>query len=144
VIRHLAMLILAIVTLPAPAWAAPDVVRTSLYVPARDGVRLAVNIYRPAHGDRPVAERLPVIFAFTPYRARYREANGQIVELALGDRLALRSLIGAGYVVELPTSGARAPPLAIAAVSRTGPKRRTATISSNGWRDRISRPGRSA
>ena len=26
----------------------PDVVRTSLYVPVRDGTKLAVNIYRPA------------------------------------------------------------------------------------------------
>ena len=98
-IRQLAMLILAIVALPVSAWAAPDVVRTSLYVPVRDGTRLAVNIYRPANGQRPVAERLPVIFAFTPYRARYRDENGQIVELALSDRLALRSLIAAGYVV---------------------------------------------
>jgi putative CocE/NonD family hydrolase len=99
VTRHLAALILAIVAVPAAAWAAPDVVRTSFYVPVRDGTRLAVNVYRPANGERPVAERLPVIFAFTPYRARYLDENGRTVELALNDRLALRSLIGAGYVV---------------------------------------------
>ena len=94
VIRRLATLILAIIAFPAVASPAPDVVRSSFYVPVRDGTRLAVNVYRPAHGDRAVAERLPVIFAFTPYRARYRDANGQVVELALNDRLALRSLIG--------------------------------------------------
>ncbi len=97
--RHLAALILAFMAWPTAAWSAPDVVRTSLYVPVRDGTRLAVNIYRPANGERPVAGRLPVIFAFTPYRARYRDENGRVVELALNDRLALRSLISAGYVV---------------------------------------------
>ena len=98
-IRLLAMLILAIAAFPAAAWSAPDVVRTSLYVPVRDGTRLSVNIYRPANGSVPVAGRLPVIFAFTPYRARYRDERGQVVELALSDRLALRSLIRADYVV---------------------------------------------
>lgn len=98
-IRRLAMLILAVAASPALSQSAPDVVRTSFYVPVRDGTRLAVNIYRPAHGARPVAGRLPVIFAFTPYRARFRNADGQIEEAALNDRLALRSLIAAGYVV---------------------------------------------
>lgn len=77
----------------------PDVARTSLYVPVRDGTRLAVNVYRPATPSGPVVERLPVIFSFTPYRARYRDEKGEVVELALGDHLALRSLIKAGYVV---------------------------------------------
>ena len=75
------------------------VARQSLYVPVRDGTRLAVNVYRPAVDGKPVAERLPVIFAFTPYRARYRADDGRIVEAALEDRLALRSLLRAGYVV---------------------------------------------
>lgn len=77
----------------------PDVVRTSAYVSVRDGTRLAVNIYRPAKGDVAETARLPVIFSFSPYRARYVEKDGKVVELALGDRLALRSLIRAGYVV---------------------------------------------
>lgn len=77
----------------------PDVVRTSSYVAVRDGTRLAVNVYRPAHGDVAVASPLPVIFAFTPYRARFTGKDGQVEELALNDRLALRSLIRAGYVV---------------------------------------------
>lgn len=74
-------------------------VRQSLYVPVRDGTRLAVNIYRPAAQGRPVAEPLPVIFVFTPYRARYHNDEGRAVEVALDDRLALRSLLAAGYVV---------------------------------------------
>ena len=77
----------------------PDVVRTSSYVAVRDGTRLAINVYRPAHGDVAVASPLPVIFAFTPYRARFTGKDGQVEELALNDRLALRSLIRAGYVV---------------------------------------------
>ena len=77
----------------------PDAVRTSLYVPVRDGTRLAVNIYRPAHGDVPAAERLPGIFVATPYRARFRDDDGEIVELAADDRLALQTLLRAGYVV---------------------------------------------
>ena len=75
------------------------VARQSLYVPVRDGTRLAVNVYRPAVDGKPVAERLPVIFAFTPYRARFRAEDGRVVEAALEDRLALRSLLRAGYVV---------------------------------------------
>jgi len=77
----------------------PDYERRSLYVPVRDGTRLAVNIYRPANAAGVEQEKLPVVFAFTPYRARYRDEQGQVQELALGDGLALRSLIRGGYVV---------------------------------------------
>ena len=45
------------------------------------------------------AGRRPTIFVFTPYRARFRDDKGQVVEAALGDGLALRSLLRAGYVV---------------------------------------------
>src|SRR5690606_25722703 len=65
----------------------------------RDGTRLAVNVYRPTVDGDPVAERLPVVFAFTPYRARFRADDGKVVEAALQDGLALRSLLRAGYVV---------------------------------------------
>ena len=78
---------------------APDYVRQSRYVPVRDDTRLAVNIYRPAKGARPLAGKRPTIFVFTPYRARFRDEKGQVVEVALNDALALRSLIRAGYVV---------------------------------------------
>ena len=88
-------------------WGAPSLaqdapaphLRESLYVPVRDGTRLAVNIYHPTADGVPAADRRPVIFAFTPYRARYRDDNGTVVETALNDRLALASLLKAGYVV---------------------------------------------
>lgn len=96
---RLAATLLALIAMPALARTYPDVLRESLYVPVRDGTRLAVNVYRPADGNRAAAERLPVIFAFTPYRARYRAEDGHVAELALGDQLALRSLIRSGYVV---------------------------------------------
>jgi putative CocE/NonD family hydrolase len=77
----------------------PDVVRSSLYAPVRDGTHLAVNIYRPSRGAVVVERPLPTVFVFTPYRARYRDEKGGIVEAALSDGLALRSLLRAGYVV---------------------------------------------
>jgi putative CocE/NonD family hydrolase len=77
----------------------PDVVRKSFYVPVRDGTRLAMNVYRPATAGAAEAAKLPVVFAFTPYRARFRNDKGGVQELALGDSLALRSLLRAGYVV---------------------------------------------
>lgn len=85
--------------LPPQAQPYENVQRTSLYVPVRDGTRLAVNIYRPATPQGVETARLPVIFVFTPYRARFRDAQGKVQEAALEDRLALRSLIRAGYVV---------------------------------------------
>ncbi|WP_262503872.1 CocE/NonD family hydrolase [Sphingosinithalassobacter sp. CS137] len=89
---------------PAPAATAQegdpqDFVRQSLYVPVRDGTRLAVNIYRPATAGEAADEPLPVIFVSTPYRARYRNADGEIVETGLSERLALSSLLRAGYVI---------------------------------------------
>lgn len=74
------------------------VVRSSLYVPVRDGTRLAVNVYRPADDGRVRAGRFPVVFAFTPYRARYRK-EGQIVDLIDSTTFGLRQLVHAGYVV---------------------------------------------
>ncbi len=50
--------------------------REALYVPARDGVRLAVTIWRPTLRGRMVTTPLPVLFAFTPYHARDRLADG--------------------------------------------------------------------
>ena len=77
----------------------PGIARESRYVPVRDGTRLAVNIYRPAVAGNETTARLPVVFAFTPYRARYRDASGTVVELGLSDRLGLKSLTDHGYVI---------------------------------------------
>ena len=82
-----------------PAQDYPDYQRTSQYVTVRDGTRLAMNVYRPADANGVETDPLPVVFAFTPYRARFTNERGEVEEVALGDRLALRSLIRAGYVV---------------------------------------------
>lgn len=97
--RLVGILVLLFCAVPAVAAPYPDYDRTSLYVPVRDGTRLAVNIYRPATDEKAVTEKLPVIFVFTPYRVRYTDEKGVVQEIALSDRLALRSLIRAGYVV---------------------------------------------
>ena len=86
-------------SVPLAAQPYADVVSQSRYVAVRDGTRLAVSIYRPANGATAVDARLPVVFAFTPYRARFRSPDGKVTEAALGDNLGLRSLIRAGYVV---------------------------------------------
>lgn len=99
--RLAALLVLLVLGAPAAAQddAAPDHVRESRYVSVRDGTRLAVNIYRPAQGGEAMADPRPVVFAFTPYRARFRGEDGNVAEAALEDGLALRSLLRAGYVV---------------------------------------------
>ena len=74
-------------------------VRSSRYVEVRDGTRLAVNIYQPMIDGQPLATPQPVIFLFTPYRARYRNAEGNIVQLDQVKRLGLERLFAAGYVV---------------------------------------------
>ncbi|WP_260600282.1 CocE/NonD family hydrolase [Sphingomonas endolithica] len=76
----------------------PLVARQSIYLPMRDGTRLAVNIYRPAAGGKPVATKAPVVFAFTPYRARYYD-KGKLVELVDSPQFGLRDLVHSGYVV---------------------------------------------
>ena len=92
------MVVLAIAT-PALAGGYADVQRRSLYVPVRDGTKIAVNLYTPADGAAVERKPLPVVFVFTPYRARFRAKDGAVKEVALEDNLGLRSLIAAGYVV---------------------------------------------
>lgn len=95
------VLALAATTSAVVASAQPyaDVTRSSSYVAVRDGTRLAVNIYRPSQNAKTVEKPLPVIFVFTPYRARFKDEQGKVSETALNDQMALRSLIRAGYVV---------------------------------------------
>jgi predicted acyl esterase len=77
----------------------PGYVRDSFYLPVQDGTRLALNTYRPAVDGQAVEKPLPVIFLFTPYRARYRAEDGTIVETALSERLGVKGLTDHGYVV---------------------------------------------
>jgi hypothetical protein len=97
--------IAALLTAPissAVAQSAPadrDVARSSIYVPVRDGTKLAVNIYRPAADGHPLAAPLPVIFAFTPYRARYFDKDHKLVDILDQPLFGFRALIKSGYVV---------------------------------------------
>src|SRR5580698_10081828 len=43
----------------------PDQIKTSFYLPMRDGVRLAVDLYRPAIGDRAADGKFPVVWHHT-------------------------------------------------------------------------------
>lgn|GEM_PF-255772 len=74
--------------------------RESVYVPVRDGTRLAMHILRPAENGVLLDTPQPVIFAFTPYRARYRAANGRIVGPSIAGA-ADRALLAAGYVLAI-------------------------------------------
>lgn len=87
--------------LSAPLAAAPHATRqrTSFYVPMKDGTRIAMNVYRPMIDGKPLETRMPVIFAFTPYRARYRNEKGEIVETANSPELGLRDMTDHGYIV---------------------------------------------
>lgn len=73
--------------------------RQSLYVPVRDGTRLAMHLYRPAQDGQLLPGRLPVLFTFTPYRARFRDPQGNLHELEAFPRGAAQSLLDAGYVL---------------------------------------------
>ncbi|WP_242151444.1 CocE/NonD family hydrolase [Sphingomonas sp. BAUL-RG-20F-R05-02] len=81
-----------------PGGGDPLVARRSFYLPMRDGVRLAVNVYRPAKAGVADTAKAPVVFAFTPYRARYYD-KGKLVELLDSREFGLRNLVHAGYVV---------------------------------------------
>ncbi|HMI92949.1 MAG TPA: hypothetical protein VK509_16350, partial [Polyangiales bacterium] len=41
--------------------------RSSLYVPVRDGTRLAVDVFRPTKDGQVASDPLPVLFMHTPY-----------------------------------------------------------------------------
>ena len=74
--------------------------RQSLYVPVRDGTRLAMNIYRAARDGVPVATAQPVVFSFTPYRARYfNTATGRVIEMGQFPQGNHQSLLDNGYVL---------------------------------------------
>lgn len=73
--------------------------RDSRYVAVRDGTMLAMNVYRPLVDGEVMTTPQPVIFLFTPYRARYRNSDGDIVELAQVKQLGIERLLAAGYVI---------------------------------------------
>lgn len=95
----------------APAWAqervsafgsyqgyAPPVadgmVRTSFYLPMRDGVRLAVDLYRPANNGRAVEGRYPVLWHHTVNRGSPPEDRPDVSFVG-----GMTRLVRYGYVV---------------------------------------------
>jgi len=101
-IRRLASACLGALVLATAVVAQPDpdpgYSRSSLYVEVRDGTRLAMNVYRLTRNGAAIETPLPVIFLFTPYRARYRAADGTVSELA-GRSMGAQALLEAGYVI---------------------------------------------
>jgi putative CocE/NonD family hydrolase len=73
-------------------------VRTSQYVPVRDGTRLAVDIIRPSRDGQPVSEPLPVIWTFTPYRRSFHLPGGKLVTV-LDQMTWLQTVLKHGYVI---------------------------------------------
>ncbi len=84
----------------APAEEFPETITTSIYLPMRDGVRLAVSITRPARGGQAVEGRFPVLWHHTLEIAGPGSAGGPIGAgaQAKGYRGAL-NLARYGYVV---------------------------------------------
>jgi uncharacterized protein len=71
--------------------------RQSLYIPVRDGTRLAADIHRPAIEGRPVEKPLPLIWIHTRYhRANYTE-GGKVVTYMQNP--ALRKILSHGYII---------------------------------------------
>ena len=75
--------------------------RESRYITVRDGTRLAMNVYRPVVDGAPETKLLPVLFSFTPYRARFRDASGHVVDLDMVTRFGLADLTERGYVLAI-------------------------------------------
>jgi hypothetical protein len=106
--------------------------RQSVYVPVRDGTRLAMNVLRPARDGALLSEPQPVIFAFTPYRARYRAANGRISGPSVVRLPPMQNCSRAVMRSRSPTCAAKARLSAHAAVFRAVRRRSTAATSCNG------------
>jgi len=72
-------------------------VRTSRYIEMADGVKLAMDIIRPAKNGRPVEKSLPVVWNYFFYvRAEIQE--GRVV-LVVDISEALQTLIKHGYII---------------------------------------------
>ncbi len=70
---------------------------TSDYIPMHDGVRLAVDLFRPKRDGRPVARPLPVVWCLERYQRSV--AQGDVVRTKLDTRPWLRHLVNHDYVV---------------------------------------------
>jgi putative CocE/NonD family hydrolase len=72
-------------------------VRSSRYVVARDGTRLAVDIFRPARGGKVAEEKLPVVWTHHRYQRAHME-EGQVSTI-LDSYEWLPEVVRHGYVV---------------------------------------------
>lgn len=72
-------------------------VRSSRYVTARDGTRLAVDIFRPTRGGKVAEERLPVVW--THHRYRRADVEEGKVYTILDSFEWLKDVLRHGYVV---------------------------------------------
>jgi len=73
-------------------------VRTSLYVPARDGTRLAVDILRPSLGGKAISDPLPVIWTDNRYHRVMYSPEGKLITV-LDQMPWLKTILQHGYVV---------------------------------------------
>jgi len=73
-------------------------VRTSQYVPARDGTELAVDIFRPSVAGKPVSEPLPVLWTFSPYRRAFKLPDGRLIT-QIEMESWLETVLKYGYVI---------------------------------------------
>lgn len=81
--KHAAIFLLAVGCAAGSAAAADtpsydDVQRSSVHVPAADGTRLAIDVYRPMRDGKVETKPLPVIFQFTPYNRATRLPDGTV------------------------------------------------------------------
>ncbi len=73
-----------------------DVVRSAQYVKGTDGTRLAIDIYRPAQGNRVATEKLPVILIHMTGQRRNPDPVKHAARMA---QLGLPGLLKRGYVI---------------------------------------------
>lgn len=71
-------------------------IRTSQYLTMRDGVRIAIDVIRPARGGKPAEEKLPVIWAHNRYR-RATLRDGKLESDA--DSPVGRAFVMHGYIL---------------------------------------------
>jgi uncharacterized protein len=81
-----------------------EFVRSSIYVPAGDGTKIALDIYRPAIDGKPVEARLPAVFEFTRYWRARALPDGRI---ATGHFGTLEPSRNTGSVRDNPDYGAK-------------------------------------
>jgi putative CocE/NonD family hydrolase len=70
--------------------------RNGQYVTARDGTKLAVDLYRPTNKGQLVTTPLPVIWQFTPYRRALYDESGKVISRQATTLLELTKY---GYVI---------------------------------------------